>query len=95
MNRPIFYLLATYFSLTSLFAEPYTYTITEHPYHFSTYFEMQGKNGFEGRAVKGIGISMALLERIHREKRYALIKREEKERDPFPREGIARAPCLR
>lgn len=33
-------------------AEPFSYTIVEHPYRFSTYFEMQGKNGFEGRAIK-------------------------------------------
>jgi hypothetical protein len=37
---------------SALFAEPYKYQIMEHPYTFSTYFEMQGKNGFEGRSIK-------------------------------------------
>ena len=31
---------------------PYSYTITESPYLFSTYFEMQGKNRYEGRVIK-------------------------------------------
>ncbi len=46
--------LSNLFSFVALigFAEPITYTIVEHPYRFSTYFEMQGKNGFEGRAIK-------------------------------------------
>jgi hypothetical protein len=35
-----------------MFADPYTYSIIEHPYRFSTDYEMQGKNGFEGRAIK-------------------------------------------
>ncbi len=39
-------------AFVSAFAEPYSYTITEHPYRFSTYYEMQGKNGFEGRGIK-------------------------------------------
>jgi len=46
-----FYFLAAVFC-TQAFADPYSYTVTEHPYRFSTYFEMQGKNGFEGRAIK-------------------------------------------
>lgn len=41
-----------FFCYAAVFADPYTYTIVEHPYRFSTYFEMQGKNGFEGRAIK-------------------------------------------
>lgn len=31
---------------------PYSYTITESPYYFSTYFEMRGKNRYEGRVIK-------------------------------------------
>jgi len=48
------HLTTIFFMLCSLalFAEPYSYTIVEHPYRFSTYFEMQGKDGFVGRAVK-------------------------------------------
>lgn len=37
---------------SALLAEPYKYQIVEHPYTFSTYFEMQGQNGFEGRSIK-------------------------------------------
>ena len=33
-------------------SQPYSYTITESPYLFSTYFEMQGKDLYEGRVVK-------------------------------------------
>lgn len=32
--------------------EKLNYTITAHPYRFSTYYEMDGSNGYEGRAVK-------------------------------------------
>lgn len=35
-----------------IYAEPYSFSIRECPYRFSTYFEIQGKKGFEGRAVK-------------------------------------------
>lgn len=45
------YLFALLFS-TALFGEQFTYSIVEHPYRFSTYFEMQGKHGFVGRSIK-------------------------------------------
>ena len=50
MRRLIFAFLV--FCCIGAFAEPFSYSIVEHPYRFSTYFEMQGKNGFEGRAIK-------------------------------------------
>lgn len=47
-------LLAAFFifSCLAVFGSPLSYSVVEHPYRFSTYFEMQGKNGFEGRAIK-------------------------------------------
>lgn len=35
-----------------IFADPFTYTITEHPYRFSTYFDMHNAKGYVGRVVK-------------------------------------------
>lgn len=42
------------FSLIGIcaFADPFTYTITEHPYRFSTYFDMHNAKGYVGRAIK-------------------------------------------
>lgn len=50
----MFYYLLIFLSFSALsgFAEPYSYSILEHPYRFSTYFEMRSQNGFEGRAIK-------------------------------------------
>jgi hypothetical protein len=51
VKHTLFTALFTLFSFGA-FAEPFSYSIVEHPYRFSIYFEMQGKNGFEGRAIK-------------------------------------------
>jgi hypothetical protein len=43
--------LSLFFFLTPLFGAPCKYTITENPYRFSTYFEMDGES-YEGRVIK-------------------------------------------
>lgn len=49
--KKIFSLLLILF-FARLGAESCVYTITEHPYRFSTYFEMEGKEKYEGRVIK-------------------------------------------
>lgn len=50
-TKSLFLILPLLF--TSLFAgEKLNYTITAHPYRFSTYYEMDGSQGYEGRAIK-------------------------------------------
>ena len=54
MKNPLIFLIATLFCTFQLSADPYAYTIVEHPYRFSTYFEMQGKKGFEGKSIAAL-----------------------------------------
>jgi hypothetical protein len=52
MKNLLILCFTTFFGIFPVFADSYAYTIIEHPYRFSTYYEMQGKGGFEGRAIK-------------------------------------------
>jgi hypothetical protein len=49
--KTLFCTLLLFFT-TALTAKPCVYTITEHPYRFSTYFEMNGKESYEGKVIK-------------------------------------------
>lgn len=49
--KPFFPLLFLIY-LSAAWSSPLSYTISENPYLFSTYFEMEGKGRYEGRVVK-------------------------------------------